>query len=302
MARSEFYMKFYHREWLSSSTIAMMSASDKGIYIQLLCHQFEDGELPNDDEALRRLAGCDKEEFDRFKVNLDKCFPIVGNIRRNSKVHDIREETQKKRKKNKENGRKGGRPTPPEDGRKTSKNMDNQTVNQTVSKKKPNGSIRKSKELSKEDTSVSPLLPPLPPEGDGALLVSEPIAAWWEVSEGDAAKIARAIASVKMAGGKQPYGPNQLPRDAVEKLTERIRKIAPDQETIDSFFDAFAEYHEGKRKGEYTNPVRAINDWLNKREPEWLKLRKARVAEVGSKPKTNEDVYNSAMEALGGSA
>ena len=61
----DFYFNMLFKEWLVST--ADWSASARGWYINLLCHQADKGCLPNDIESLAQLAGVKFSEFEEFK-------------------------------------------------------------------------------------------------------------------------------------------------------------------------------------------------------------------------------------------
>ncbi|WP_181899554.1 DUF1376 domain-containing protein [Flagellimonas nanhaiensis] len=60
----DFKFPFFYKEWLVSTQ--GMPADVRGWYINLLCHQADKGDLPNDMEELAELAGVKISEYQRF--------------------------------------------------------------------------------------------------------------------------------------------------------------------------------------------------------------------------------------------
>lgn len=132
-------------------------------------------------------------------------------------------------------------------------------------------------ELNRTKQNPTGLTPSSPPGDEPPLLELgsvEPV--WWDGRTDPVGEIAATIAQVEIAGKKRPYQAGQLPEDRVQKLTERIKALAPGRDEIDRFFEAFADYHAGKRKPPYSDPISALNNWLDKREPDWQRLKRAR--------------------------
>lgn len=63
------WFKFFPKEWLLSNFIRTASAEERGVYIQLLSEQWQNGGfLPMDDGSLYRLAACDdRKQWERVK-------------------------------------------------------------------------------------------------------------------------------------------------------------------------------------------------------------------------------------------
>jgi uncharacterized protein YdaU (DUF1376 family) len=66
------WFKFFAKEWLLSNFIRTASAEERGVYIQLLAEQWQNGGfLPTDDGGLYRLAACDdREQWERVKCRV----------------------------------------------------------------------------------------------------------------------------------------------------------------------------------------------------------------------------------------
>lgn len=108
MAKDPAFM-FYTNDWLSSTIRVLMSPAQRGAYIDLLCHQWNDEtcSLPDDDEVLAVLSGLGEGWLNGSCDLLRRCFPksdtLVGRIA-NKKLLELKDE----RDAWKEKCRKGG--------------------------------------------------------------------------------------------------------------------------------------------------------------------------------------------------
>lgn len=97
--------QFYPRDFLVGT--ALFSNEQKGIYVTLLCYQWDHGRLPSDVKKLSRLAGCSVSKFNgvlsKFKDDGE------GHIY-NERLENERLKQDKYRDGQSENGKKGGRP------------------------------------------------------------------------------------------------------------------------------------------------------------------------------------------------
>jgi len=96
MANKPPAFQFYVKDWLSSESVVVMTAEQRGWYIQLLCHAWN-GEpiatLPADDCKLKALAGAgDGWAMDKQAV-LD-CFEVEGGRLVNRRLADQYHELQ----------------------------------------------------------------------------------------------------------------------------------------------------------------------------------------------------------------
>jgi uncharacterized protein YdaU (DUF1376 family) len=80
------WFKFFPSDWLLSRTVRLMTAEQRGIYIQLLCEQWYGGNgLPSDEKALIQLSGCTTDEWDRSSESILEQFPTDRTGRRYNK-------------------------------------------------------------------------------------------------------------------------------------------------------------------------------------------------------------------------
>ena len=77
MAQKNPYFKFYASDWLGSTKRAMMTPAQRGAYIDLLAHQWNDEtcSLPDDDDLLAALSGLGEGWLKVGSTVLRKCFP-----------------------------------------------------------------------------------------------------------------------------------------------------------------------------------------------------------------------------------
>ena len=94
--------QFYAGDFLVGT--AMMSAEEVGGYVRLLCYQWTQGSIPNDDAILQRLTGCGGNAVAsiRHKFGISQTGALV-----NERLEQVREEQRLYRAKQAENARKG---------------------------------------------------------------------------------------------------------------------------------------------------------------------------------------------------
>lgn len=66
---------FYSKDWLEGT--AEMHPSEKGVYIDLLCHQHQKGDLPASTERLARIVGLPHDSFMQIWGELSKKFEPI---------------------------------------------------------------------------------------------------------------------------------------------------------------------------------------------------------------------------------
>lgn len=90
---------FYSKDWLEGT--AEMLPEEKGVYIDLLCHQHQKGSLPLDTKRLSRLVGLTENEFLKIWDALKPKFNQEGDRLVNRKLDQIATERQEKGNRNK---------------------------------------------------------------------------------------------------------------------------------------------------------------------------------------------------------
>ena len=91
---------FYSKDWIQGT--AKLMPEEKGVYIDLLAHQHQDGDLPNDTKRLARIAGMSEIDFLPIWDNIKNKFKDNGNNRLvNRKLTELMTERSEKGLKNK---------------------------------------------------------------------------------------------------------------------------------------------------------------------------------------------------------
>lgn len=78
---------FYSKDWLQGT--AGMFPEEKGVYIDLLCHQHQYGYLPQDERRLSRLVGLGIDDFKKIWENIKHKFIQKDNHLVNQKLDNI---------------------------------------------------------------------------------------------------------------------------------------------------------------------------------------------------------------------
>lgn len=78
----------YSKDWLEGT--ADLMPEEKGVFIDLLCHQHQKGSLPSDTARLCRLAGLSEDKFlPIWEVLKGKFKPLNGSKLSNSKMEKV---------------------------------------------------------------------------------------------------------------------------------------------------------------------------------------------------------------------
>ena len=113
MAKKRPAFQFYASDWLGSTKRAMMTPAQRGAYIDLLCHQWNDPDcsLPDDDATLAVLSGLDEGWLNGGCTLLRKCFPVAsgkpGRLA-NPRLIEVRADADEWSRKSREGGIKSG--------------------------------------------------------------------------------------------------------------------------------------------------------------------------------------------------
>jgi hypothetical protein len=78
---------FYPKDWLSGTAEYM--PDEKGVYIDLLCHQHQNGSLPIDTERLARIVGLSHESFLKIWSVISVHFEQTDNRLVNRKLNQL---------------------------------------------------------------------------------------------------------------------------------------------------------------------------------------------------------------------
>lgn len=91
---------FYSKDWLEGT--AEMTPEEKGVYIDLLAHQHQKGDLPPEPKRLAKLVGLSELDFTSIWFDLGKKFKLQSNNRLvNRKLTELMTERSEKGRKNK---------------------------------------------------------------------------------------------------------------------------------------------------------------------------------------------------------
>ena len=101
--------QFYPKDYLSDINVQIMSLSERGAYMSLLCHEWLEGGLPNDDDMLSILSGLGKEWFGKSGEKIKKCFTIKSGNFINPRLEKERKNQKDRRKKRSDAGKKGNK-------------------------------------------------------------------------------------------------------------------------------------------------------------------------------------------------
>jgi len=81
------WFKFWVDEWQTSETVRCLSWAQRGVYLELLCHQWREGSLPGDTKLLARYVQAPT----RLVAPLLHAFPVgEDGRRRNTKLEQVR--------------------------------------------------------------------------------------------------------------------------------------------------------------------------------------------------------------------
>lgn len=90
---------FYSKDWLEGT--AELLPAEKGVYVDLLCHQHQKGSLPTETFRLARIVGLSHNEFTKIWDGIKSKFEPNGDRLVNRKLSDVMTERLEKGNKNK---------------------------------------------------------------------------------------------------------------------------------------------------------------------------------------------------------
>ena len=101
--------QFYPKDYLSDINVQVMSLSERGAYMNLLCHEWLEGGLPDDDGMLSILSGLGKEWFGKSGEKIKKCFTVKSGKFINPRLEKERKNQKDRRRKRSDAGKKGNK-------------------------------------------------------------------------------------------------------------------------------------------------------------------------------------------------
>lgn len=99
MAKKDPAFLFYPKDWIQGT--AKLMPDEKGVYIDLLAHQHQDKDLPNDTKRLSRIVGLSESDFLQIWDNIKDKFTVKDNRLHNRKLTELTTERLEKGRKNK---------------------------------------------------------------------------------------------------------------------------------------------------------------------------------------------------------
>ena len=87
------YFPFYFADWSTSERVKLMTHATKGIYLDLIIHQWIEGSVPASPDLLARVIGASNDAFDLAWIELKGCFDLVCEEcgrRLNRRAHEER--------------------------------------------------------------------------------------------------------------------------------------------------------------------------------------------------------------------
>lgn len=105
--------QFYPKDFLTDEKVVLMSNTETGIYIRLLCFCWLEGTLPLDTESLTRMARMPLKQFTKLweKSPLRSCFFVADDGRlHHGRLDQEREKQEIFARRQSDNGKKGGKP------------------------------------------------------------------------------------------------------------------------------------------------------------------------------------------------
>lgn len=99
--------QFYPKDFLTSSTVRLMSMEARGVYITLLAMSWLDGALPTSVDDLAKLAGCSARKLKKIWPNIANAFTLTDAGYVNIRLEKEREKQRGLKAESSEKGRKG---------------------------------------------------------------------------------------------------------------------------------------------------------------------------------------------------
>ncbi len=97
--------QFYPNDWLSSPKITLMTPAEEGAYIRLLCYDWMNDGLPDNDEQLAALSRLGEGWFKGGGTRLRECFPLRDGKLHNPRLDEERQKQEIWRRKSQEGGK-----------------------------------------------------------------------------------------------------------------------------------------------------------------------------------------------------
>lgn len=104
--------QFYPKDFLTDEKVVLMSNTEVGIYIRLLCFCWLEGTLPLETESLARMARMQLKQFAKLWEHsvVKTCFRMEGGRLHHGRLDEEREKQEQFRRRQSDLGKLGGRP------------------------------------------------------------------------------------------------------------------------------------------------------------------------------------------------
>ena len=311
----------YALDFYTSESVMTMSLAAIGAYNMLLDYQWVKGSLPSETKALAAIVRVSEAEFlPLWTEHLESLFSMGEDGRlRNMRLEEERTELDRERKEfaAKQKSRSEKRwgkgsddhacGTPEESGNITGHPRDNHgnatdiprvSHGNTTGLPRDTGVIpNRELELEKEIQAIH-----TPNAGVGACdqtKLDPPEPKWWEVCE-DA--LCRDVAvGIRASKGFEKDEPDAR---KVEELVRRTREFAPDDDAVRAIVEEFQEFCQSKRNRPYTDPLKALKNWIDRRESVFRQTKRQREIDASRLQKqptqtSKRDVVREALNGLG---
>lgn len=119
MARKPPAFQFYVKDWLSDDKRVEMSLAQRGIWVDLMAYQWNNGSVPVDAAGVAKVVGCSASEIEpHWTGPLLAAFPLAngGTRRQNPRLEEQRVEVEARRKLRSAAGKTGARKRWEEEG------------------------------------------------------------------------------------------------------------------------------------------------------------------------------------------
>ena len=103
------FFKFYPSDFIGDSDVQFMTATARGIYISLLCVQWQKGYVPNDKSKIAHVSGATLDDVENAWSDLLEVFDQTDKGLINNRLEEEREKITVAREKKKKAGKKGAK-------------------------------------------------------------------------------------------------------------------------------------------------------------------------------------------------
>lgn len=174
--------QFYTRDWLASSKTRRMTLAERGLYVEMLAWQFEDGYVPDDPEEVASMVAATTADVEAAWPRVRALFEPRDEGLVNRRLERARKDWKAFHKERSESGRKGasirhGKKSAKRAGKVIHNAMENDDLGVQVSKKTRHiasgSAMAEPKPASATAFKDLKTLPPLPPHCERGVKVED---------------------------------------------------------------------------------------------------------------------------------